>query len=331
MNLVVNPQDIGDALARIRQWVHKTPVLTCSALNDRCHAQIFLKCENLQKVGAFKFRGATNAVLQLTPGERARGVVTHSSGNHAQALALAARVAGTRATIVMPNNAPAIKRQATVGYGATIVPCEPNQAARESAAARVMAESGAALIHPYDHPHVVAGQGTSALELLDEVPSLDTVLAPVGGGGLLSGTALAAQLRKPSVRVVGCEPIGADDAWRSLHGGGARVIQHVPKTISDGLLTVLGDIAYHTLSALGVPIVRVTDDETLYAMRFVWERAKLVIEPSSAVPVAALMFHRDEIPGSHVGVILSGGNVDLTTFFDGFAHQAESLAKSGQK
>ncbi|NUN14094.1 MAG: threonine/serine dehydratase [Myxococcales bacterium] len=325
---LVTPEDVNEAWIRIRPWVRQTPAMTCSALNERCQARVVLKCENLQKVGAFKFRGAINAVLQLSDEQRIAGVVTHSSGNHAQALALAARLAGTKATIVMPNNAPAIKREATLGYGATIVPCEPNQAARESAAARVVTESGATLIHPYDHPHVVAGQGTAAVELLDEVAGLDTLLAPVGGGGLLSGTALAAQLRKPTLRVVGCEPLGADDAWRSLYGG-VRVTAHTPKTISDGLLTVLGDIAFITLSTLGVPIVRVTDEETVAAMRFVWERAKIIIEPSSAVPVAALMFHRDEIGGNHIGIILSGGNVDLTAFFETLRHRSEDLTKPG--
>ena len=313
--LPVSLEDVRAAAARLRPFVHRTPVVTSRSLDERAEARVFLKCENLQRVGAFKMRGATNAVLLLSPEARARGVVTHSSGNHAQALALAARVLGTRATIVMPTNAPAVKREATAAYGARIVPCAPTQADRERVASEIVVETGGVLVPPYDHPAVVAGQGTAALELLEEVEDLDAVVAPVGGGGLLAGTALAASAQ-PSVRVVGVAPEGADDARRSL-ASGARVTEQVARTICDGLRTCLGRIPFEILSARGVEVVTVSDDEVREAMVFLLERTKLLVEPSGAVGVAALLARRAVPRGARVGVILSGGNVAVRDFVAG--------------
>lgn len=312
--LPVTLDDVRAAARRIAPYVHRTPVVTSRSLDRETGARVFLKCENQQRVGAFKMRGATNAIAMLTPEERARGVVTHSSGNHAQALSLAARLLGASATVVMPSNAPAVKRAATEGYGARIVTCAPTQAAREAGTEAVVRETGAVLIHPYDDPNVVAGQGTAALELLEDVPDLDLVLAPVGGGGLLSGTAVAATSVE-GTRVVGCEPFGADDAWRSLTTG-ERVTEQSPDTICDGLRTVLGSLPFEMLSALGVDIVRVEDDEVRRALLTVLERTKQVIEPSAAVAVAALLAGRIRAQGMRVGVILSGGNVDLRAWVD---------------
>ncbi len=309
IDLPVTLADVRAAAQRIAPYVHRTPVVTSRSLDLAVGARVFLKCENQQRVGAFKMRGATNAISLLTAEERAGGVVTHSSGNHAQALALAARMLGTAATVVMPANAPAVKREATEGYGARIVTCEPTQAAREAGTARVIEETGAVLIHPYDDARIVAGQGTAALELLDDVPDLDVILAPVGGGGLLSGTAIAATSVE-GTRVLGCEPFGADDAWRSLTTG-ERVTDQTPDTICDGLRTVLGELPFQILSALGVEIVRVEDADVRRALLMVVERTKQVVEPSAAVGVAALLAGRIPVRGRRVGVILSGGNVDL--------------------
>ena len=313
-NLPVTLADVRAAAQRIAPYVHRTPVVTARSLDLATGARVFLKCENQQRVGAFKMRGATNAIALLTAEERARGVVTHSSGNHAQALALAARMLGADATVVMPATAPAVKREATEGYGARIVTCEPTQAAREAGTARVIQETGAVLIHPYDDARIIAGQGTAALELLDDVPDLDLILAPVGGGGLLSGTAIAATSVE-GTRVAGCEPYGADDAWRSLTSG-ERVTKQTPDTICDGLRTVLGEIPFRILTALGVEIVRVQDDEVRQALLTVLERTKQVIEPSAAIGVAALSAGRIAGKGLRVGVILSGGNVDLRAWVD---------------
>ncbi len=272
--------DVRLAAERIRPYAHRTPVLTCAAIDKRLGASIFMKCENFQKVGAFKFRGAVNAVFSLTDAEAARGVATHSSGNHAQALALAARMRGIPAVIVMPSNAPAVKKAAVAGYGARIVFCEPTNEAREAALAEVVRETGAAFVHPSNDPRVIAGQGTAALELLEEIPGLDVVMAPVGGGGLLSGTALAVKGVSPRTRVVAAEPKGADDACRSLQAG--RIIPSTnPKTIADGLLTSLGDNNFPIIRELVERIVTVSEEAIVAAMRFVWERAKIVIEPSS--------------------------------------------------
>ena len=302
--------DIRQAAERIRPHAHRTPVMTCRSLDQRVGAQVFMKCENLQKVGAFKFRGACNAVFSLSPDEAARGVATHSSGNHAQALALAARMRGIPAYIVMPRNAPAVKQAAVAGYGGIITLCEPTLAARESTLAEVVAATGAKVVHPYNDARVIAGQGTAALELLADVPDLDVIMAPVGGGGLLSGTAIAARAVAPQMRVIAAEPAGADDAFRSLAAG--HIIPSVqPQTIADGLLTSLGDLTFPIIRDHVEQIVTVSEPAIVAAMKFVWERAKLVVEPSGVVPIAALWEEAIDLRGLRVGVILSGGNVDL--------------------
>jgi threonine dehydratase len=301
---------IKAAARRIAPHANRTPVMTCSALDRMTGARLFFKCENFQKVGAFKFRGACNTVLSLGEEEARRGVATHSSGNHAAALSLAARLRGIPAYIVMPTSAPEIKRAAVRGYGGKITPCEPTLAAREATAEKVLRETGAAFVHPYNDHRIIAGQGTAALELLEDEPDLDLILAPVGGGGLLSGTALAAAGLSPRTRVVAAEPEGADDAYRSLQEG--RIIPSVnPRTIADGLLTSLGDLTFPIIREHVEAIVTVGDAEIVHAMRQVWERMKIVIEPSSAVPVAALLAGKVRAAGRRAGVILSGGNVQL--------------------
>jgi threonine dehydratase len=302
--------DIRNAAERIRPYAHRTPVLTCATLDRKVGAHVFLKCENFQKVGAFKFRGACNAVLSLSESDAARGVVTHSSGNHAQALALAARLRGITAYIVMPDNSSAVKMAAVEGYGGKITLCEPTQEAREATLARLKEETGATLVHPYNNHQVIAGQGTAALELLQDVPDLDVVIAPVGGGGLLSGTSIAATELSPRIRVLAGEPEAADDAFRSLAEG--KILPSVsPQTIADGLRTSLGDLTFPIIRKRVEQIVTVSEAEIVAAMRFVWERVKIIIEPSSAVAVAALWKDEANLSGLRVGVILSGGNVDL--------------------
>jgi threonine dehydratase len=302
--------DIRRAAERIRPYAHRTPVFTCALLDERLGARIFLKCENLQKVGAFKFRGAANAVFSLSEEAAERGVATHSSGNHAQALALAARLRGIPAYIVMPDNAPAVKKAAVAGYGGRITFCEPTLKARETTLEAIVRTTGAEVVHPYNDDRVIAGQGTAALELLDDVPGLDAVMTPVGGGGLLSGTAIAATELRPGIRVIAAEPEGADDAFRSLQAG--RIIPSTaPKTVADGLLTSLGDRTFPVIRERVERIVTVSESAIIAAMKFVWERTKMIIEPSSAVPVAALWEKKIDLGGLRVGIILSGGNVDL--------------------
>lgn len=302
--------EIRQAAQRIRPYAHRTPVFTCASLDRQVGAHVFLKCENLQKVGAFKFRGACNAVFSLSETDAARGVVTHSSGNHAQALALAARLRGIPAYIVMPDNAPVVKKAAVAGYGGKITLCSPTLAAREATLTRVTAETDAVLVHPYNNYQVIAGQGTAALEFLQEIQDLEVMLAPVSGGGLLSGTAIAATDLSPRIRVIGTEPEGADDAFRSLAAG--KIIPSVhPQSIADGLLASLGDLTFPIIRNRVEQIVTVSEAGIVAAMKFVWERAKIVIEPSAAVAVAALWEHKIDLSGLRVGVILSGGNVDL--------------------
>jgi threonine dehydratase len=302
--------ELVEARARVERHAHRTPVLTSSYFDHLIGASLFFKCENFQKVGAFKFRGACNAVFSLSPEELERGVVAHSSGNHAQALALAARLRGTRATIVMPENATAIKVAAVRDYGADVVLCQPTQESREGETARIVEETGASLIHPFNDSRIVAGQSTAAQELLEDVDALDMILAPVGGGGLLSGCALAAHHYSPKVRIVGAEPAAADDAARSLQEG--HILPALPPTtIADGLLTSLGELTFSILRDHVEQIVTVEEAAIVEAMRAVWERMKILIEPSSAVPVAALLKGDLEVHGKRVGVILSGGNVDL--------------------
>lgn len=313
---------IQDAHERIRPLIHRTPVLTCAALDRESGNRVFLKCENFQRTGAFKFRGACNAVSQLSDDERGRGVVTHSSGNHAQALALAARLHGVECRVVMPTNAPEVKRRATEGYGAEIIPCEPTLEARQATAARVVEETGAILVPPYDDDRIIAGQGTAALELLEEVPDLDAILVPVGGGGLLSGTALAARLAATPPKVIGCEPVQADDAYRSFKSG-KRVERSTPNTIADGLRTTLGVRNFAIIRRYVEDIVLISEEEIVEAMRFVWERVKIIIEPSSAVAVAPLLNRKLNMSAKNIGVILSGGNADVSEFF---AHLREKIS-----
>lgn len=308
--MTVTLTDIQQAAERIRPFAHRTPVLTCESLNQRVGAQVYLKCENLQKVGAFKFRGACNAVFSLSDEQAERGVCTHSSGNHAQALALAAKLRGIPAYIVMPNNAPQVKKDAVAGYGGQISFCAPTLEAREATLRRVYERTGANVVHPYNDERVIAGQGTAALELLTDIPDLDVVLAPVGGGGLLSGTSIAAKGLKPNIRVLAGEPEMADDAYRSMREG--KIIpSENPKTIADGLLTSLGTLTFPIIQQNVEQIVTVSERGIIEAMKFVWERAKIIIEPSAAVAVGVLWERKIDLSGLKVGVILSGGNVDL--------------------
>ena len=300
------------AAARIEGRAKRTPVATCGALDQLAGRSLFLKCEQYQKGGSFKFRGACNAVQKLSDADAARGVATHSSGNFAQAIALAARARGIAAHVVMPENAPAVKRRAVEGYGARVVPCAPRLEAREATLVRVLAETGATPLHPYDHADVIAGQGTLALELLEQAPDLDAIIAPVGGGGLLAGIAIAATALRPGIRIFGAEPQGADDAARSKQAD--RIIPLTnPDTIADGLVTSLGELTWPVLRDRVEAIETVTDAETIAAMRFAWERGKLLIEPSAAVALAAVLgdSFRSLRGIERVGVVLSGGNVDL--------------------
>ena len=302
--------DIFAAAKRIKSYTHRTPVLTNESLNQKVGAQVFLKCENFQKVGAFKFRGACNAVLSLSDEEAVRGVSTHSSGNHAQALALAASLRRIPAYIVMPNNAPAVKKAAVAGYGGKITFCEPTLEAREATLAQVVEETGSVVIHPYNDERVIAGQGTATLELLEEFPDLDVIIAPVGGGGLLSGTSIAAKEIKKGIRVIAGEPEMADDAYRSLKAG-EILLSAKPKTIADGLLTSLDSKTFPIIQKHVEQIVTVSEQGIIDSMKFIWERAKIIIEPSSAVAVGVLWEKKIDLSGLKVGVILSGGNVDL--------------------
>ena len=302
--------NIHQAAERIQSYAHRTPVLTSKSLDQQVGMHVFLKCENFQKVGAFKFRGACNAVFSLSEEEAACGVSTHSSGNHAQALALAAKLRGIPAYIVMPDNAPAVKKAAVAGYGGKITFCEPTLEAREATLAKVVEETSSVVIHPYNDESVIAGQGTATLEFLEDVPDLDIIIAPVGGGGLLSGTAIAATELKPGIRVIGAEPEWADDAYRSMKAG-EIVPSENPKTIADGLLTSLGPLTFPIIQSRVEQIVTVSETGIIETMKFVWERTKIVIEPSAAVAVAVLWERKIDLSGLKVGVILSGGNVDL--------------------
>jgi threonine dehydratase len=311
---------IRAAHERMRPFVNHTPVLTCSALNNMVGANLFFKCENFQKVGAFKFRGACNAVFSLSDEEASRGVATHSSGNHAAALALAASKRGIAARIVMPSNSPQIKIDAVKGYGGIITFCEPTLESRETTARKLVEETGATFIHPYNDYLIIAGQGTAALEFLQEIPDLDLILAPVGGGGLLSGTAIASKGLNPKIKVMGCEPKNADDAYRSKKAG--RIIpSRNPHTIADGLRTSLGDKTFPIIRDLVDDILLATEEEIVTAMQHTFARMKIVIEPSAAVPLAVLLYRQLGVANKKVGVILSGGNVDLRRFFEGLTQE----------
>jgi threonine dehydratase len=303
---------IRDAHARIRDKIHRTPVMTSETLDTITGGKLYFKCENLQKVGAFKARGATNAVFSLSNAEAQKGVATHSSGNHAAALARAAKLRGIPAYIVMPSNSPQAKIESVRRYGGQIVFCEPTQEARETTAAKVIADTGAAFVHPYDDMRVIAGQGTAALELLEDVPTLDIILAPVGGGGLLSGTSVAAKSIKPGIRVIAAEPAGADDAYRSFKSG-TRASVGKPNTIADGLRTSLSERTFTEIKQHVDDIVTVPDEHIVQAMRMTWEIMKIIVEPSGAVPLAALIARKLNVEGKRVGIIISGGNLDLDT------------------
>lgn len=305
---------IRDAAARIAPHARVTPVLRSDWLDRRSGARLFLKAENQQRIGAFKFRGACNAVFSLGPAAAARGVLSQSSGNHGAAVALACALRGIPARIVVPENAPQVKQAAIREHGAQIVPCGASQAERDRVCAQVQAETGAELVHPFDDPRVISGQGTVALELLQAVPELDAIVAPVSGGGLLSGIALAARALKPRLALFGAEPQGADDAWRSLRAG-RRITGQVPDTICDGLRAQLSERTFAILSRLCDDILRVEDSEVRRAMQYLFERTRQVVEPSGAIALAAVLRYPERFCGLRVGVILSGGNLDLSALF----------------
>ncbi|EYF08461.1 threo-3-hydroxy-L-aspartate ammonia-lyase [Chondromyces apiculatus] len=309
--LEVTYDDIVSAARQIEGVAHRTPVVTSRTLDARLGATVRLKCENLQRMGAFKFRGAYNALSRLDDVARARGVIAYSSGNHAQAVALAGRLLGLATTIVMPSDAPAVKRRATEGYGARVVIYDPRTERREDVARRIAGDRGPALIPPFDHPHVIAGQGTAAKELFDEVGPLDLLLVPCGGGGLLSGSALAARALSPGCRVIGVEPEAGDDATRSFRTGVLCAVDN-PVTIADGARTPsLGKLTFPLVRRHVDDMVTVSDEALLHALRFVWERLKLVVEPTAVLGLAAALQGKIDVAGRRVGVILSGGNVDI--------------------
>ena len=303
--------EVKAAAERIAPHVHRTPVLTCANLDERAGTQLFFKCENLQKAGAFKFRGACNAVLSLSEAELERGVTTHSSGNHGAAVALAASRRGARAVVVTPRNSAAVKMAAMRHYGAELIECEPNDASRNEMLDRVLDEHGMTFVSPFDDERIICGQGTAALELLEQVSDLELVLTPVGGGGLLSGSAIAVKESRPRVSVVGVEPRAADDTWRSFEAGHLVRAASSPDTIADGLRTGVGELTFPIIREHVDRIVTVSEEAIAAAMRTVWERMKIVIEPSAAVPLAAVLDGELDVRGRRTGIILSGGNVDL--------------------
>ncbi|MDA0194724.1 MAG: threonine/serine dehydratase [Bacteroidetes bacterium] len=302
--------EIEKAHQRISRYTHVTPVLTSKTINEITGADVYFKCENFQRIGAFKMRGASNAILSLHPDERTNGVATHSSGNHAQAVALAAKLTGIRAYIVMPKGSSKVKKEAVQDYGAEIILCENTLASREETLKNVVKKTGARFIHPYDDYAVITGQATAAKELIENTPNLDTIIAPVGGGGLLSGTALSAHYLQPGIKVFGAEPKNVDDAFQSFKAGKIIPVGATP-TIADGLKTSLGERNFDIISKMVTDIFTVSEQEIVDAMRLVWERVKIIIEPSSAVPLAVLINQKDFFSGKKVGIIISGGNVDL--------------------
>lgn len=305
----ITKESISEAHERIQPYIECTPVLTSTSLNALAGCQLYFKCENFQKVGAFKARGATNAALKLSKEERAKGLATHSSGNHAQAIARAGKMLGVKSYIVMPRTAPEIKKRGVRGYGGEIFECEPTLQAREETLAKVIAKTGASEIHPFNNYDVVEGQATCAKELFEQAHALDIVVAPVGGGGLLSGTALAAKFFSPTTVVIAGEPAGSDDAYRSMQSGKIEPAQS--NTIADGLLTTLGDKTFPIIYKNVKEVITVTDEEIIAAMRLIWERLKIIVETSCAVPFAAVLKEKEKFKGKRVGIILTGGNVDL--------------------
>ena len=317
MHSIPGKEEIIQAHERIREYVHNTPVQTCDSIDELAGCDIFFKCENFQKVGAFKARGAMNATLALTLPERKNGVATHSSGNHGQALARAAQILSMKAYIVMPSTAAEIKKRGVRTYGGEIIECEPTLAARERTLAAIIMKTRAAEIHPFNNYHIIAGQATAARELLEQIPHLDAIIAPVGGGGLLSGTALAARHFSPYTKVYAAEPEGADDAFRSMQSGRLETSQ--ANSIADGLLTSLGTKTFPIIREFVKEVLPVSDEEIINAMKIIWERMKIVVEPSCAVPLASILRNKEKFTGKRIGVILSGGNVDLERAFSLFA------------
>lgn len=310
MNKIPSKQELLDTHNRIKEFIHNTPVMTSRLVNQYADCEIFFKCENFQRMGAFKMRGAMNAILQLSEVDRQKGVATHSSGNFAQALSLAAKSLNIPAHIVMPSNAPQIKKNAVASYGGIIYECKQTQDARESTLNEVVKETGATFIHPYNDINVILGQSTAAQELLNKVNNLDYIIAPVGGGGLISGTALAAHHFSPTTIVYAGEPKGASDAWESLNKG--YIVPSInPNTIADGLRTSLGDKTFPIIQEFVKDILLVEEKVIIHSMQFIWERMKIIIEPSSAVAYASLLNNKDIFKGKRVGIIISGGNVDL--------------------
>lgn len=307
---MIGKDQIEEAHERIRPYIHRTPVLTCSTIDRMADAQLFFKCENFQKIGAFKIRGGMNAALSLAGDERSRGLATHSSGNHAQAIAFAARELGVPAYIVMPETSPKPKVDAVRGYGAQITFCAPNQQAREETLAGIVERTGAAFVHPYDDDRVITGQATCAKELMEDVPDLDAVVAPVGGGGLMSGTALSVHYFRPTAKAYAGEPEGAADAHVSFTSGKLQPAPYID-TIADGLLTRLSERTFAIIREHVTEIITVSEDEIKSALRLVFERMKIVVEPSCVVPLAAVLKRRDVFSGKRVGIILTGGNIDL--------------------
>ena len=313
----ITKDNIEIAHQRIQPFIHRTPVLSNASINDIAETELYFKCENLQKIGAFKIRGGMNAALSLSAEKLSNGLATHSSGNHAQAIAYAAKALGVKAFIVMPSNSPAVKVNAVKGYGAEITFCEPNQAARESTVQNIIAETGAAFIHPYDDDRVITGQATCAKEFIEEVPGLNVIIAPVGGGGLLSGTSLAAHFMNPDMEVFAGEPEGAADAILSFQSGKVEKAPYV-KTIADGLLTTLSEQTLSIIQKHVKNIFTVSDDEIKAALKLVYERMKIVVEPSAVVPLAVVLKNKALFKGKKTGIIFSGGNVDLARFGEWF-------------
>ncbi len=306
---LITKSSIEEAHVRIKPYVHRTPVMTSRSIDKIADCSVFFKCENFQNVGAFKARGAMNAALQLSPEQRKKGVATHSSGNHAQAIARAAQILSIKSYIVMPTTTPQIKKKGVIAYGGEIFECEPTLAAREQTLAEVIKKTGAIEIHPFNNYEVMTGQATAAKELFEEVSNLDYLLAPVGGGGLLSGTAMAAKYFSPSTQVIAGEPEGSDDTFRSLKSG--KIEQAQSKTIADGLLTTVGEKTFPIIQKQVKEVITVSEEEIISAMRLIWERMKMIVEPSAAVPLAAVLKSKEKFKDKRIGIIVSGGNVDL--------------------
>lgn len=307
---MINLSNIQSAANRISEHIHKTPVLTSKLINKYIGAELFFKCENFQKTGSFKIRGAANAVFSLNDEELKAGVVTHSSGNFAQALALAAYWRNIPAYIVMPETATKVKVQAVQDYGGIITFCKPTQAARESSAAKIMKETGAKFIHPYDNNNIIAGQGTAAIEFLNEVPDLEIIMAPIGGGGLMGGTAIAARELKTDIKIIAAEPENANDAYKSFKHK-KRFPANKPQTIADGLLTSVGDLNYEIMQQYFDDVICCNEESIKLTMKIIWERLKIVIEPSAAVPLACIIQNNEKFRNTKTGIIISGGNIDL--------------------